>query len=210
MTEASEAAPVAAARSTLPKWLIIGSSVFLTALVLLSHPPYTNPLDYIGYALRVTAWLAFSYFLVAYVARPLVTVYEQGWPRRFGVFALRNRRYFGLAAAYVHTIHFGYVAVFLLRPEVAVEFLTVLLGGTAFLLLWAMALTSNTRGLRTLGPRWKWLHRTGMHYLWVVFAYTLFGSVGLSFVSSLLFAAALLAALLRFAAWRQTRAAAAP
>lgn len=190
--------------AALHKWLIIGSAVFLTALLLLSHPPYSDARAYIGYALRVTAWLAFAYFIVAYIARPLVTVYAEGWQRRFGQWAVRNRRYLGLGAAYVHTIHSGYVLVYLLRPDVAIEALTVIFGGGAFVLLWAMALTSNQRGMQWLGPRWKWLHRSGMHYLWFIFAFTLLGSVGLSLMSSLLFVAAILAALLRFAAWRQT------
>lgn len=188
----------------LHKWLIIGSSVFLTALLLLSHPPYSDAREYIGYALRVTAWLAFGYFILAYIARPLMTVYDDGWQQRFGRWSVRNRRYLGLGAAYVHTVHSGYVLVYLLRPDVAVEAQTVIFGGGAFILLWAMALTSNQKGVRLLGPRWKWLHRTGMHYLWFIFAFTLLGSVGLSFISSLLFAVAIVAALLRFAAWRQT------
>lgn len=201
MSDSTSAAPAPVA---LHKWLIIGSSVFITALLLLSHPPYSDAREYIGYALRTTAWLAFCYFILAYIARPLTTVYADGWQRRLGRWAVQNRRYLGLGAAYVHTVHSGYVLVYLLRPDVAIEALTVIFGGGAFLLLWAMALTSNQKGVRLLGPRWKWLHRTGMHYLWFIFAFTLLGGVGLSFMSSLLFAAAILAALLRFAAWRQT------
>lgn len=190
------------------KWLILVSSLFLTCLLLLSHPPYTEARDYIGYALRVTAWLSFAYFLGAYVARPLKVVYDEGPAYRFGVWALSNRRYLGLAAAFVHTIHFGYVLVFLVDNLAYTGISTVLIGGIAFLLLWAMALTSNRWGVRTLGQRWQWLHRSGMHYAFAIYLYTLLGSVMLSLVSTLLFVLGLFAALLRFAAWRQKRVAA--
>lgn len=190
-------------RPVVHQWLILGAALFLTALLLVSHPPYSDPRDYIGYALRITAWLSFSFFLVAYVARPLTQLFDAGWRRQLGEYAVAQRRYFGLGAAFIHTVHFGYVVVFLLSPGGGAELLTVVFGGAAFVLLWAMAITSNRRAMLALGPRWKLLHRVGMHYLWFIFTFTLFGRVGLSLVSSLLFALALFAALLRFAASRR-------
>ncbi len=185
------------------KWLVLGASLFLTCLLLVSHPPYSDPADYIGYALRVTAWLAFSFFIVAYMARPLTQLFDSGWRFSIGQYALRQRRYFGLGAAFVHTVHFGYVVVYLMGPGASADAVTVIFGGGAFIVMWAMAITSNQRSVQALGPRWKLLHRVGMHYLWFIFAFTLFGRVGLSFVSSLLFVVALIAALLRFAAYRR-------
>jgi hypothetical protein len=187
------------------KWLILGSSLFLTCLFLLSHPPYTESRDYIGYALLATAWLSFAYFIVAYAARPMKVVFDDGPLRRFAVGALRNRRYLGLSAAFVHTIHFGYVIVFLTANIGDTGLEVLLFAGIAFLALWFMALTSNSWGLRTLGPRWRWLHRFGMHYVWLLYTFTLSGGFGLSLISSLLFALALVAGLLRFAAWWQQR-----
>lgn len=185
------------------QWLILGAALFLTALLLVSHPPYSDPRDYIGYALRVTAWLSFSFFIIAYVARPLTQLFDAGWRRQLGDYAVAQRRYFGLGAAFIHTVHFGYVVVFLLSPGGGTDLLVLLFGGGAFPVLWAMAITSNRRAMLALGPRWKLLHRVGMHYLWFIFTFTLFGRVGLSLVSSLLFALALFAALLRFAASRR-------
>jgi DMSO/TMAO reductase YedYZ heme-binding membrane subunit len=56
---------------------------------------------------------------------------------------LRHRRYFGLAAALTHTVHFGYiVALYVLTDEV-LEAVTAVFGGLAYVMIWFMALTSN-------------------------------------------------------------------
>lgn len=188
------------------KWPILASAVLLTVATLVSHPPYRDPADYIGYALRTTAWLSFAYFIAAYSARPLRSVFETGTLHRLGDRLLRNRRYLGLAAAFVHTIHFGYVVVFVLSNPGGTGLEVLIFAGIAFASLWLMALTSNRWGLRTLGPRWRWLHRFGMHYVWLLYTFTLFGGFGLSLISSLLFVTALLAAGLRLLAWRDMRA----
>lgn len=201
----TDAAAASLSRAGTIKWLILGSAVFLTCLFLLSHPPYTESRDYIGYALLTTAWLSFVYFIVAYAARPMKAVFDDGPGHRFAVAALRNRRYLGLSAAFVHTIHFGYVVVFLSSNLEDTGLEVLVFAGIAFVSLWFMALTSNGWGLRTLGPRWRLLHRFGMHYVWVLYTVTLSGGFGLSLISSVLFALALLAGLLRFAAWWQQR-----
>lgn len=127
-------------------------------------------IDYLGYALRVTARISLLAFLLAYAARPLVQLLDRGrW-------LLRNRRYLGLAAAASHTVHFGYVLAHDRLAEQPADPATWILGGAAFGLFWIMALTSNDASVRRLGRRWKHLHRFGMHYIWLVFFYTYLGA----------------------------------
>lgn len=204
-TEASsESAAAQAQERRLQSWLIVGASIFLTCLLLVSHPPYSDARDYVGYALRVTAWLSFSFFIVAYAARPMLQLFDSGWRQQFARFAVQNRRYFGLGAAFVHTVHFGYVVVFALATPVAWS--TIVFGGLAFVLLWAQAVTSNAKAIAALGPRWKVLHRASMHYVWLIYTFTLLGGLQrLSLLSTLLLLVALFAALMRFAAYQRSR-----
>lgn len=61
-------------------------------------------------ALRVSARLAFIAFLLAYVARPWHELTGRGrW-------LILYRRYFGLAAALVHTVHFAYIVALFALP----------------------------------------------------------------------------------------------
>ena len=155
-------------KEALPGYLIVAASVALVAAALLLHPERYQGADYIGYALRVTAWISVGFFLLAYLARPLT--------RLGGVRSLvRSRRYLGLGMAFSHSVHFGYVVAYSRLPEVTVDLLTWLFGGAAFVLMWAMALTSNDASVRALGPNWKRLHRFGMHYLWGIFAFVYVG-----------------------------------
>ena len=43
-------------------------------------------------------------------------------------------------------------------------------GGLAYAKIYLMALTSNDASQRALGKGWKWLHRIGIHYIWLIFA----------------------------------------
>ncbi len=122
--------------------------------------------DHIGYMLRVTARLAFGLLLLAYLARPIWQLSGQGKT------LLNLRPYIGLAAALSHTVHFGYVWAYLTVTEEPTSWVTLVFGGAAFALLWAMALTSNSAGRRKLGVWWRRLHLTGMHYLWLIFMQT--------------------------------------
>ena len=131
--------------------------------LLLGLTPEGSLREELGYGLRVSARLAFAALLIAYIARP--------WRQLTGGgrWLLRHRRYFGLAAALTHTVHFGYiVALFVLTDEV-LEVTTAIFGGLAYVLIWIMALTSNRASQRRLGANWARLHRFAMHYLWLVF-----------------------------------------
>jgi DMSO/TMAO reductase YedYZ heme-binding membrane subunit len=131
--------------------------------VLLWLSPVGDLREELGYALRVSARFAFFALLLAYIARPWQQLTGSGrW-------LLRHRRYFGLAAALTHTVHFGYiVALYVLTDEV-LEAVTAVFGGLAYVMIWFMALTSNRASQQRLGTWWSRLHRFGMHYLWLIF-----------------------------------------
>ena len=151
---------------------IFGLTLVVIAIVYAGAPSASNPetlSDHIGYMLRVTARLSFGALLLAYVARPLVQLV--GWGRPL----LIQRRYIGLAAAASRTVHFGYVAAFLITSGEPLDWVTGVFGGAAFALMWAMALTSTDPARRRLGAGWKRLHITGIHYVWLIFMQTFFG-----------------------------------
>lgn len=142
-------------------WIVIGAALCMA--LLLGLTPEGSLREELGYGLRVSARLAFAALLIAYIARP--------WRQLTGGgrWLLQHRRYFGLAAALTHTVHFGYiVALFMLTDEV-LEVTTAIFGGLAYVLIWIMALTSNRASQRRLGANWARLHRFAMHYLWLVF-----------------------------------------
>lgn len=180
---------------------ILVAGLLLTSAVLLLHPPYGDPKDYLSYALNATARVSYTFFILAYVARPLVSLLG------VGQVLVANRRYLGLSAAFAHTVHFGYVVAFVQLTEM--PDLTTLVGaGLAFVLYWLMAATSNNASVRKLGVRWKHLHRFGVHYLWFIYALTFLGGAGESFWSLFFFADAVLALGLRVLAYFKTRSAA--
>lgn len=50
--------------------------------------------------------------------------------------------------------------------------ITAVVGGGAYLTLYAMAATSTDAAVRRLGRNWRRLHTFGVYYLWFVFAFT--------------------------------------
>jgi DMSO/TMAO reductase YedYZ heme-binding membrane subunit len=143
-------------------WWIVGL-IAVSMGVMLWLSPVGDLREELGYALRISARFAFFALLLAYIARPWQQLTGSGrW-------LLRHRRYFGLAAALTHTVHFGYiVALYVLTDEV-LEAVTAVFGGLAYVMIWFMALTSNRASQQRLGPWWSRLHRFGMHYLWFIF-----------------------------------------
>ncbi len=116
-------------------------------------------------AARYTARLAFPIFVLVFVA----SSWNRLWPSRVSRFLVQRRRALGLAFATAHTIH---LAALMTRNVVAGErpdAVTLLVGGGAYLVMFAMALTSNDAALRLLGRNWLRLHKVGIYWLWFVF-----------------------------------------
>jgi DMSO/TMAO reductase YedYZ heme-binding membrane subunit len=154
-------------------------------------------------AARYTARCSFALFLPVYVA----SSWNRLWPSAAARAVVRRRRALGLAFAAAHTVHLvalvTYNAVTDQRPDAP----TLVVGGGAYLAMFAMAATSNDAAVRRLGPHWRRLHRVGVHWLWFVFAFSYGGrTFGGQPAFAPLFAAALAALGLRVLARRKRRA----
>jgi len=113
--------------------------------------------------------IAFILLLLAMIARPIRQLTGMGFE------LLRHRRYLGLAMAFVHTVHFGYVVAYLQTSGEPLEMVTLIFGGLAFLLTWIMAATSNNASQRALKAWWRRIHTLGIYYVWLIFMNTFIG-----------------------------------
>jgi DMSO/TMAO reductase YedYZ heme-binding membrane subunit len=86
---------------------------------------------------------------------------------------LRNRRQWGIAFAYSHTIHLFAILLFFRLSGNPPPVLSLIFGGMGYVLLYALAFTSNDGAVKRLGAKnWKRLHKTGVYYLWFIFFLT--------------------------------------
>ncbi|QPC99888.1 hypothetical protein [Qipengyuania soli] len=155
-------------------------------------------------ATRYSARIGFPLLILTYSARPLFDLTHSDWARSI----LARRKWIGLGFAMSHSVHLvAIVTLFRLRGEVP-ETVTIIGGGFAYVLLYAMALTSNRRAMQALGRWWKRLHLLGIHYLWFIFAQSYLGRIfreGTEFEGAMGLTIALAAAGLRAAAWVRKR-----
>ncbi len=182
-----------------PAKYLIFATVVIALVIPLSLATDMAAQDYASFGMRLTARLAAFFFLLAYVARPLLEL--TGIGRQM----VRHRRYLGLAAAIAHTVHAWFIFDYFRIIDESIEPVVLIGGGGAFVFLWLMALTSNDASQRWLGVNWRRLHRPGMHYLWVIFFQTL---LGIALVNPAYWPAVIafaLAALLRARAWQVRR-----
>ena len=173
-----------------------------TLAALYGHATASAPDERWRLAARYTARFSFSIFLPVFVA----SAWNRLAPGRVSRFLVRRRRALGLAFATAHTVHLGalvaYNVVAGTRPDVA----TLVGGGGAYLVMFAMAATSNDASVRLLGRNWLRLHALGVYWLWFVFAFSYAGrSFGGNLAFAPLFAAAVGALALRIAAARSRR-----
>ena len=153
-------------------------------------------------AARYTARLSFWVFLLAYVA----SAWNRLWPGDLARQLVRRRRGVGLAFAAAHGVHLVALVQYNLVTAQVPDATTLIVGGGAYVAMFAMAATSNDASVRALGRHWRTLHRIGIHWLWFVFTFSYAGRVAggdLSFVPML--AAALGGLCLRIAGWRRAR-----
>ena len=97
---------------------ILVTAAALVAGALLLRPEHSTGAEYLGYALRVTAWISAVFFLLAYIARPLARCGWTGW-------LVQNRRYLGLSVALSHTVHFGYIVALSRLPDFTIDVQTL-------------------------------------------------------------------------------------
>ena len=118
-------------------------------------------------ATRWTARAGFFLLILTYSASSLYRL----WPNGATKALLRDRRWWGLGFAACHTIHlFTFLNFFRVTGE-PIPTPVLIGGGLGYVLLYAMALTSNRTAMMTLGKNWKRLHSIGIHYLWLIFAF---------------------------------------
>ncbi|MCR9279905.1 MAG: hypothetical protein NXH85_18250 [Pseudomonadaceae bacterium] len=182
-----------------PAKYLIFATVIVALVLPLSLATDMAAQDYASFGMRLTARLSAAFFLLAYVARPLLELTGVG--RQL----VRHRRYLGLAAALAHTVHAWFIYDYFRIIGESIEPLVLIGGGGAFIALWLMALTSNNASQRWLGANWQRLHRFGMHYLWLIFFQTLLGIALVNAAYWPAVAAFGLAALLRLRAWQARR-----
>lgn len=123
-------------------------------------------------ATRTTARTSLLLFLAAYTASSL----RRLWPAPATAWLLRNRRYLGVSFAVSHGIHLALIGILATRhaDRFETEPATLPFTGLAYLLIAALTATSFDRSAAWLGRRrWRLLHRVGVHYLWVVFTFTM-------------------------------------
>lgn len=170
------ASPTAAARRLWQLTLPLCAAVALVAglLVSVTLAGAADALEGWQLAARFTARLAFLVFLPVYIA----SAWHRLAPGAASRWLMRNRRSLGLAFATAHTVHLVALTVFNRMAGQVPDPSALVVGGGAYVMLLAMALTSNDAAVRRLGPRrWKRLHAVGIHWLWFVFAFSYAGRV---------------------------------
>ena len=130
---------------------------------------------------RATARSSLVLFGAAFAASAL----RRLWPTPLTGWLLRQRRYLGLSFALSHALHalaiFGLDLV--LGDAFQVNWVTVIFGGGAYVMIALLAATSSDRAVAKLGRRrWRQLHLVGVYWIWIVFAnsYTARGVMALA------------------------------
>ena len=162
--------------------------------------------------IRATARTSLVLFVLAFTASAMVELL----PSEVTRWQRRNRRYLGVSFAVSHLIHL--IAIVSLASVDKALFWkltninTIVLAGTAYLFIAAMAATSFDRTAAWLGPRkWRLLHLLGGWYIWISFAVAVGKRVPLDRFYWPMAALVLAAGLMRLAAmWRRNRRRAAP
>ena len=153
-------------------WRLVGVLslllVAMTAWFLVSHG---GDVEGLRLAIRATARTSLVLFVMAFTASALADLL----PNEATRWQRRNRRYLGVSFAVSHFIHLGVIlalasvdrALFWKLTNIS----TIVLAGSAYLFIAAMAATSFDRTAAWLGPRkWRLLHLVGGWYIWISFA----------------------------------------
>jgi len=123
---------------------------------------------------RHTARISFAYFLLSFSASSLHYFFSNTLTK----FVRHQRRYIGLSFALAHTIHLVALTSFFIVMEENPGIVTLIGGGLGYILVYAMALTSNDNAVKKLGlKRWKQIHWFGANYIAVIFALTYVGKL---------------------------------
>jgi DMSO/TMAO reductase YedYZ heme-binding membrane subunit len=184
-------------------WPIGLAAIVATAAILAGLSSSTDPLAAWQMASRMTAQVGFPFLIITYSASSLVKLRSSDLTRSL----MKNRKYWGLSFAMTHTFHLvALLSVLRIQPD-PVDILRLIPGALVYVILYAMVLTSNQWGYRTLGKNWKRLHSVGIHLFWLIFAASYISKVSDPEhipIAGIYSAVAILALLLRIAAWRKS------
>jgi hypothetical protein len=189
-------------------WRLTGVlSLLLTAMALYLLSVQGWDAEGIRLVIRATARTSLVLFVLAFTASAMVELL----PNEATRWQRRNRRYLGVSFAVSHLIHL--IAILSLASIDQALFWkltninTIVLAGTAYLFIAAMAATSFDRSAAWLGPRkWRLLHLLGGWYIWISFAVAVGKRVPLDRFYWPMAALVLAAGIVRlFAMWRRSR-----
>ncbi len=192
-------------RETMAGWRLVGVlSLAMAAMSLYFLAGHGWDAEGIRVVIRATARTSLVLFLLAFTASAL----EQLMPGAATRWQRRNRRYLGVSFAVSHFIHLAAIVSLASLDGVLFWKLTnintIVLAGTAYLFIAAMAATSFDRTAAWLGPRkWRLLHLLGGWYIWISFAIAVGKRVPLSSFYWPLAALVLAAAIVRLIAMYQ-------
>jgi len=130
-----------------------------------------QPEQAVRLAIRETARTTLLLFAVVFCAASL----RRRWKSDLTRYLIQNRRYLGLAAAVSHGYHLLFILI-LYAMGVAGDTpaATVIGGSWGFVMLAAMAATSNDASQRALRKNWRRLHLLGSWTVWIIFAVSYF------------------------------------
>lgn len=144
-----------------------------TSAVLIGHGLADTPVEQWRLAARYTARFSVLIFLVVFVA----SSWNRLAPSAASRFVLKRRRALGLAFATAHTIHLGALVTYNVMAGEMPSPTTLIVGGGAYVAMFAMVATSNDASVRALGRNWVRLHKVGIYWLWFVFTFSYGGRV---------------------------------
>ena len=125
------------------------------------------------YAARWSARAGFPIFLCSFIA----SSYYRLSKNDISKFLLRNRRQWGLAFAFSHAIHFGFILYFFQVTSLDITIANLGAGLIPYMFIALMAITSNDMSMRLLGRNWKRLHWVGAYSIWIAYFTSYFGRI---------------------------------
>jgi methionine sulfoxide reductase heme-binding subunit len=149
-------------------------TVLLMASLIWAVLSYGQTVEAAQAMVRFTARISLFIFSLVFVASSLHRIFRSD----FTAALLKNRRQFGVSFAFSHTAHLLSIIIFFRLSGTQAPMLTLIFGGLAYLLIYAMAFTSNNWSVKKLGAKnWKILHKVGVFYIWSIFFITYLGRV---------------------------------
>lgn len=116
-----------------------------------------------------TALISFFYFVLSFSAGFLYSFS----PNSVTTFIRQGRRYIGLSFALGHTFHLLAIVSFYIVMQERPSIIQVIGGGSGYLAMYVMAVTSNDWAVQKLGfKRWKQIHGFGTNYIAMIFLFS--------------------------------------